>query len=324
MYDTIGLHIDKSFLRSGADDLHRLVLPKLDRWDRDYKVPGKYNGSLGNLSVWVTPYWVNIQGSLPKWYLGDNLQTINRQQTKFAIEKLSDYFSLPMDKARLTRIDTAANLTMKYPLDVYFGRFGELIWFKKVPLPNGWSYRQQNRQLEFYDKIAEMKIMKVFIPPIYQDRHILRYEYRYLHKLRRSLNVTDLRGKTLYNDTFYQMLVKRWETGYFAIEKTILNINDTPMDFETPAKMLEIGFRMLLQEPGKESAFIQSIQECQKMGKLNKMQAKRLRDQIRKVKEDAGSPADRGDEVLIEMDESIRAAAMLNGAGGANRKGKQK
>ncbi len=312
----------------GATDFDCLLLPLLDDWtiQQDHRKQGQFWGNSGNLRACVNPYSVTLSGSLPEWFLSDNLQTINRQQTKQAIEKLSDSLSLPMARARVKRIDTAANLTMKFPLDVYFGRLGELSKFEKVPLPNGWRYSQHRRQLEFYDKIAEMKRKRKAIPGLFKDRYIMRFEYRYLYDLPHLLKLSEIRGETLYNDTFYQSLIQRWKEGYFSIEKATQN-NNRPMPtenkFKTPNDLLMFLSYERLQEPGSEARAIQLIKDYQQKGDLSKMQAKRMRDTLSKIKEGAGIQNAGEDDILKEMDESINAAAVLNGSGGANRKGRK-
>ncbi|MDZ7936354.1 MAG: phage/plasmid replication protein [Emticicia sp.] len=55
-----------------------------------------------------------MKGSLSKWFLGDNIQTLTRGDMKRATEKLSDTLHLPMSKAKVGRIDLAKNLLMKF------------------------------------------------------------------------------------------------------------------------------------------------------------------------------------------------------------------
>src|SRR5690625_7853433 len=49
-----------------------------------------YSGALNNLRVYVSERGVSIQGSLSKYHLSDNMQTLRRQDTEQAIQRLSD------------------------------------------------------------------------------------------------------------------------------------------------------------------------------------------------------------------------------------------
>jgi hypothetical protein len=115
-----------------------------------------YCGALGNLKVSVSNMGVSIKdGSICKWFLGDNLQTMGRGDTQRAIEKLSDTLHLPVERAKVTRIDIAQNLMMRYPVDVYLHHLGELKSSTRLLEPNGLYYSQRMGRLAFYDKVKE-------------------------------------------------------------------------------------------------------------------------------------------------------------------------
>jgi hypothetical protein len=76
-------------------------------------------GKLGNFAVTVGQGVVNIKnGSLCKWHLGDNFQTLGRSDAKRAIEKLSDTLHLPVNKATVARLDIAQNFIVRQPVEV--------------------------------------------------------------------------------------------------------------------------------------------------------------------------------------------------------------
>ena len=57
-------------------------------------------GKAGGLKISLNRYQVKVcDGSLCKWYLGNNYQTMGRRDTERAIERLSDTLHLPMSKA---------------------------------------------------------------------------------------------------------------------------------------------------------------------------------------------------------------------------------
>ena len=85
---------------------------------------------------------VNLKdGSLCKYYLGDNFQTLGRGDTKQAIEMLSDTLHLPLHKATVTRIDIAQNYIVKHPTSVYFNHLGNCMFNERLVQPDGLYYK---------------------------------------------------------------------------------------------------------------------------------------------------------------------------------------
>jgi hypothetical protein len=186
-----------------------------------------YCGALGNLKVSVSNMGVSIKdGSICKWFLGDNLQTMGRGDTQRAIEKLSDTLHLPVERAKVTRIDVAQNLMVRYPVDVYLHHLGELKSSTRLVEPNGIYYSQRLGRLCFYDKVKEARNHKEPIPELYKHGHCLRYEQRYTSRLPNQLGVPEVTASLLYDEAFYSMILQRWKDTYFAINK----INDTQIN----------------------------------------------------------------------------------------------
>lgn len=84
-------------------------------------------GKMGNLNVSISPYQVRVRdGSLCKWMLGDNYQSLGRRDIKRAVERLSDTLHLPMERATITRLDIGASIPVKEPVCNYFNHLGVL------------------------------------------------------------------------------------------------------------------------------------------------------------------------------------------------------
>ena len=76
---------------------------------------GEYRifGTLGGLKVIVSKESVYVgKGSLCKWALGDNFQTLDRLTTQRALECLADTLHLPIDRAAVTRLDVGQNYNL--------------------------------------------------------------------------------------------------------------------------------------------------------------------------------------------------------------------
>ncbi|MEG1800526.1 MAG: phage/plasmid replication protein, partial [Oscillospiraceae bacterium] len=91
------------------------------------------SGDLNGYKISVSERGVNIKdGSLCKYHLGDNFQTLGRGDTERAIERLSDTLHLPVSEAKVTRLDVAQNFIMNHPPMVYMNHLGELKYSKRA------------------------------------------------------------------------------------------------------------------------------------------------------------------------------------------------
>ncbi|HOG04749.1 MAG TPA: hypothetical protein PK978_00740 [Paludibacter sp.] len=264
-------------------------------------------GNLDGLKVSLSRHQMKIyKGSLCKWYLGDNFQTMGRSDTQRAIEKLSDTLHLPMSKATITRIDIAQNIITKHPPNVYFNHLGTLKYANRLQQPSGLYYRQAGGQLCFYDKFKEQKSNKGQIPELYEGKNVLRYEHRHTNRIASRLNVQKITGATLYDEAFYINLLKLWKESYNSIQK----INDISINFEamrTKQQLYKMGVLSLVGQAGGQLQMIEQINEAQKRGDLTKKQAYDLRQAVNEacqIKEGLTVP----NEAITELNKKINEA----------------
>lgn len=240
---------------------------------------------LGNLSVTVTPRQVKVKnGSLCKWMLGDNYQTLTRTDIKRAVEALSDTLHLPFDKADITRLDFGCCIPVKEPTANYFNHLGVLNCSKRLPQADGlyYSMYQGAQQLCFYDKCRESRSKGESIPDLYKEADILRYEMRLLKGVPKLLGVAEVKGATLYDEGFYISLCNRWRNAYMQIRK----INEVSLNFDymTGVKELQkMGVLSLVERVGGELAMIDQINEAQKRGQLHRRKAYELRKAVKEA-----------------------------------------
>ena len=214
-------------------------------------------------------------GSLCKWYLGDNFQTMGRGDTQRAIEKLSDTLHVPMSKATVTRLDIAQNFITKHPPEVYLSHLGILKYATRLQEPNGIYYSQTGGRLCFYDKNREQKSHREPIPELYEGRNVLRYEQRYTNRIASQFKVSEVTGAMLYDEAFYIGLLNRWKEAY--------------------------------EQAGGQIQMIEQINEAQKRGELSKKQAFDLRQTINeacKIRDGLIVP----NEAIRELDKKVSEA----------------
>ena len=280
MFDSINFKLTRIDY-NGADFLEEVPCYINDVSEHHYSNGVVITGSLGNLKVSLNEYQIKIKdGSLCKWYLGDNLQTMGRKDTEMAVEKLSDLLHLPISKAQVTRIDVSQNFIMKFPPSVYMQHLGQMRNAARLEEPNSLYYRKADCGLCFYDKAREQKAKKETLPELYEGRNVLRYEQRYERRIAKHLEVPEVRAAMLYNEAFYIDLLNRWRDDYKSIQK----INDVQLNFEVMRNKKDLnrmGILSLVESVGGENAMIKQITEAQQQGKLNKKQAFDLRQAVK-------------------------------------------
>ena len=279
MFDSVNFKLTRSDY-DRADFLSEVPCYITDVSEHHFQNGVVLTGSLGNLKVSCNEYQIKVKdGSLCKWYLGDNLQTMGRKDTERAVEKLSDLLHLPMDKAQVTRIDVSQNFIMKHPPSVYLNHLGVLKGATRLEEPNTLYYRKQGYGLCFYDKAREQKAKKEPLPELYADRNVLRYEQRYTGRLAKHLGVPEVRASMLYDEAFYIDLLNRWRDNYKAIQK----INDIQLNFECMRNRKDLnrmGVLSLVESVGGLNAMLNQITEAQQQGKLTRKQAFDLRQAV--------------------------------------------
>lgn len=309
MYDTVNLRLPQSEA-GGVDFLSEIPCHLADVGEHYFNGDVVITGNLNGLKVSVNRYQMKIkEGSLCKWYLGDNFQTMGRGDTQRAIEKLSDAFNLPMSKATVTRLDIAQNIITKHRPDVYFNHLGLLKYATRLPLIEAGTlyYKQAGGRLCFYDKNREQKSKQEPIPELYEGKNVLRYEQRYTNRIAKRLNVSEVTMKMLYNEEFYINLLNKWRDNYKAIQK----INDVTLNFEamrTKQQLYKMGVLSLIEQAGGQLQMIEQINEAQKQGTLTKKQAYDLRQAVNeagKTKEGLTAPS----EAINELDKKVNEAA---------------
>lgn len=260
-------------------------------------------GNLKDLKISVSQRGVNLTGgSLCKWYLGDNFQTLERGDIQRAIENLSDTLHLPMEKSTVTRIDLAQNFIMKHPTEVYFNHLGSSYPSKRLEQPDGLYYSKHDTLLVFYDKVKEQRAKGQPIPELYSNKNTLRYEMRLKSRLKDTFKVERVTAEMLYQENFYIDIVKRWKKAYQNIKK----INDITLNFEamkTKKDLYTLGLASLIEQQGGELAIIQQINQAYKKGEITKKQSYDMRQAI--IEASRATIATVKSDVIAELDKKI-------------------
>lgn len=303
MYDTINFRLLQSEA-GGVDFFSKTACYLENIGEHNYDGVIVLTGSLKGLKVSLNKNQIKVKdGSLCKWYFGDNYQTMGRRDTQRAIEKLSDTLHVPMSKATVTRLDIAQNFITRYPPEVYLSHLGALRYATRLQEPNGVYYNHTGGRLCFYNKNQEQKHHKEPIPELYEGRNVLRYEQRYTNRVARQLKADKVTGALLYDEAFYVGILNRWGDAYKDIQK----INDVSLNFKvvnSKQQLYKMGVLCLVELLGGQYQFIENVSEGYKRGELSKKQAFDLRDTINKACEIKGGftvP----NEAIQELDKKV-------------------
>lgn len=306
MYDSINFKLLQAEA-GGVDFLEEIPCYLDNVGQHNYNGDVVITGELSGLKVSLNQYQMKVKdGSLCKWYLGDNFKTMGRGDTQRAIEKLSDSLHLPMSKATVTRIDVAQNFILKHPPEVYINHLGLLKYATRLQEPSGLYYQQTGGRLCFYDKVKEQRNHREPIPDLYDGRNVLRYEQRYTNRIASQLGVQAVTGALLYDEAFYMTLLDRWKVTYRTIQK----INDISLNFKamkTKQQLYKMGVLSLIEEAGGLLPMYEQINEAQKRGELTKKQAYDLRQAVQdasQIREGLTVP----NEAIQELDKKVSEA----------------
>ncbi len=306
MYDTLNLWLPNEMIKESG---YLLRVPTLlTNAKETYKQDtGEvyFNGSILGMSASVSNAGISLKGSICKSYLNDNFKTLTRQDTQRAIEQLGDLMGLPVSKADVKRIDFAQSFTTTQNPQNYFTFLGECQHYKRLTQPKSLYYQNGMRTKLFYNKIAEGKAKGQAIPPIWANKHILRYELRYTSRLPYQFNTSQIQAQNLYNEGFYLGMVERWVKEYESINKnnSILEKMNTkqigtPKDFITQMAVLQI------KDVGIQKTF-ESIEQLKAQNQFkNKEDYSRLKATIRKLcKNDVLTE---GCALVAELDKKVK------------------
>ena len=200
-------------------------------------------GNAKNMVIRRNANSITVQGSLPKYQYGNNLQTLQRVDGKLIIDELSDLINTDLSKARLQRVDFSTNIITEHKPQYYYRFLGHLTRFYRHSDNSSLYYNQGCKKLLFYDKIKDAKAKQMPIPKQYQNKNILRYEMRLLKQVKKFFK-RDVLAKDLIDKQLYNYLLDKWYEYYKEIEKQKSKINimsnqiTSPKDFD---KQLLIG-----------------------------------------------------------------------------------
>jgi hypothetical protein len=304
--DTIGLYLASDLI--GPNPMKQMKL--IDFRETLYESgQTAYFGRAGNFNVSISEAGVSIKnGSLTKFYLGNNIQQLSRKDIQFAFEKLSDTLHIPTEKAKVTKYHFARNIITNHPAQMYLDYFGPCLKYQKYPMPSGIYYKLKSskNELYIYDKIKELKAKREYIPALYTGRNLLRLEDRVNTNPARYLKCSNLTGSDLYKEDIYTRVFKEWYHKFSNIQF----LSDMQIDFSkinTKEQFKRAGVIALINSFGGPEKLLKTLDESRLKNEITRKQKGDLRKLILDQSKDALHT--KIPDIMHELQEKIKQSA---------------
>lgn len=169
----------------------------------------KHIGYINNLKIEVKANSISIDGSLAKFLYGNNIKTLDREDTEKAINKLSKRLGINIEEADITELEFGTNFEMKEPVCMYLNKLSPLEGYDKNKVKNQTVYYgslgrvkgakggKNNKVLAFYDKGEELRSKKGLMNDLH-NKYILRFEVRYNGRIRRQLKQKEVKATVFH------------------------------------------------------------------------------------------------------------------------------
>lgn len=219
MIDTLNIEIEKNLLTNEMIEgvISRMKEPKIGIGKN-----GKYGyGKIDNYRIVVHENGnVYLTGSICKFYNGNNLRVIKKEQLGDALKLLSNRTGLPIEKGRIMRIDVGINLEVENLTKFYFDCLKETSRFVKNQRDTEVRYSKESFDIVFYDKIRELRKNDPITYERNKDKKVVRIEVRLRKRVRGLLGyANNVKAVMLRSTTFYNKLQLFLVKQYEAIEK---------------------------------------------------------------------------------------------------------
>ena len=283
MYDTINMYYqfeDNPVPNTNDVFRHCTNISCTDKKNSSYM-----QGDLKNMRVTFNEGSISIKGSLPKYYFGNNCETLSKSNTKEALENISSDLSIDINKAKVTRIDFSTNIITQYKPIIYFDYMGSHSNFTRCPNQSSLYYNQRSKKLLFYDKIQEAKNKGMNIPIHYNGQNLFRYELVLKKDVARFLKYNNLLVQDLSTEHLFNKLVQLWYAYYKSIDKISKTIKIMPENIKTPKDVKDALYRAMIRSNPLVVSKLLSELKAKKVFE-HKEYYSRLKSSIRKIQKE--------------------------------------
>ena len=188
-------------------------------------------GRIGNMHVFGDNEKITIEGSLAKFCNKNNIQNFSFRMVKSSINLLSQELGLPLQNARVKRIDVGVNIELNQDVPFYLIELFLLEHHQRITRHETTLRFENNShkvQLLFYDKLKwyEKKKKKEYliddIRHYTKAKNLMRVELQIQERVSQIMGIKNVRVSDLYDPDFCKLLMKKWLGLYQSIFKEAL------------------------------------------------------------------------------------------------------
>jgi hypothetical protein len=331
MYDTIKLYLR---YKDAADMIPIDQLEEVqsdggkDRRDSDgfyvdyddyYKLPHPKGGSSWNIVAHTDSYV--IEGSLAKWYFGNNIQTLTLAQAKKAVRDLGVALGVgeSIFKAKVNRVDFSSVVCADLRPVYYFNLMDNLKGFRRQ-LKDGettlyYDRATRDKVVKAYDKTLEANYTGMEIPEDYRGKNLFRFEVVYYSsEINRVFNkhkkLKDVTLKDILTERAFNHFADTWLDYYEKIHK-INNANNMIQKNKeeelTAGSLVDRMLARLVNQFGLEES-LRLVEIDYQVG--NVLERRKINDAKRRVRELADSIPAPPYDLIDDLDRRMRRRAL--------------
>lgn len=188
-----------------------------------------FQGHIKNIAISETLDRVRIYGSIAKYYRGENITPLTRQEYKEALHSLEMETGIDFTTAFIRRVEIGQSIILKNPIINYLQCFDSMAGVTRDPRDKGgvlesvtYSTKTGARAFCAYNKIQEMKDKRATIPELFTGCNVLRLEYRLVKRqgIKKYLgNGKDITPYHLADKELYERLAGLYREFYKKIPK---------------------------------------------------------------------------------------------------------
>lgn len=308
MYDKVKLWIDRGIVGEHYPSIPD-YLDEANTQINHQTGEVKTFGSLGGLKVSVFVSGLSITGSLPKFLYGSNIYSLDRKTTGQALEKIEDAFHINIGQAAVTGVEFGTNFLMRHQVSEYLIRLGDMPRQKRYHFDLSTLYykgtgRQKPKVFAFYDKAADAKAKGMECPEAIKGANLLRYEMRLNGRLPQQIGVPEVKASTLAQESFFRIMVKRYQDNYFAISKHNKVKTDIMDEIKTPTDALNVFIARLISQadPDQIRDYLDELKEAGVFA--DRKNYSRLKKKIQEIATKATITTT--DELIRELDDEVK------------------
>lgn len=266
-------------------------------------------GCLEGLKVSIYNSGTSIVGSLAKYLYPNNIYPLDRHSTAQAVKKLSDSLHLCLDDAKVTGLEFGTQFVMAHQVESYLSKLGDMPKLLRYHFDAGSLYykprgKQQPKVFAFYDKRADATAKGMALPVGFADSNLLKYEMRLNGRLPQQLGVPEVTASTLSEESFYQMMVKRYQDNYFAISKQNQIKTDAMNEIKTVSDAFDVFVARLISQSDQSqiAGYLEELKDASVFP--DKKYYTRLKKKLQEIVTKAGLSV--SDELVKELDDEVK------------------